>query len=312
MGPATIEEELVSVDDSGHAIAFTTSIPEDAKDRIETSTGADISVFDPYSDPNDITTPDNMPSSYEIIGNVAIITMDEIPDNSDEIVEALLKQNPNVATVLAKTGQLAGEFRVGDYTVLHGEETETVHQEHGCRYRVDPTEVYFSERLGHERERVADRVEDGEHVAVWFAGVGPYAVLIASKNDVTVDAIEKNPRGCSYMEDNIERNGLGDRVTAHCGDVREIVPDLEAPDRVIMPLPGHAQEFIDLAVKTITPGGTIHYYRFSDEDDLWTDPLQEVRDAAERAGRAITILEKEICGHHSPYTYRTCVDVRVR
>lgn len=309
--PATVEEHLDSIDDRDHAIAFTTSIPEDEKERIEVKTGADISVFDPYSDEQDIDTPDNMPSSYEIIGDIAIINLDEIPDNSDEIVDALLEQNPNVGTVLAKTGKLEGEFRVGDYTLLHGEETETVHREHGCRYRVDPTKVYFSERLGHERERVAGKVEDGEHVAVWFAGVGPYAILMAAEHDVTVDAIEKNPRGCSYMEDNIELNGVGGRVTAHCGDVSEIAPDLKAPDRIIMPLPGHADRFIDLAVETIAPGGTIHYYRFSDEDDLWNDPLQELEDAAERAGREITVLEKEICGHHSPYTYRVCVDVRV-
>jgi tRNA G37 N-methylase Trm5 len=113
------------------------------------------------------------------------------------------------------------------------------------------------------------------------------------------------------MEDNIELNGVGDRVTAHCGDVSEIAPDLEAPDRIIMPLPGHADEFIDLAVETIAPGGTIQYYRFSDEDDLWTAPIQELEDAAERAGREITVIEQEICGHHSPYTYRVCVDARV-
>ncbi len=310
-GPGEIEEQLESAGKEDRTIVFTTAIPEDEKDRIEDETGADVSVFDPYSDENDIDTPDNMPSSYEIIGDIAIINMDEIPDNSDEIVEALLEQNPNVRTVLAKTGKLEGEFRVGDYTVLHGDGTETVHREHGCRYRVDPTDVYFSERLGHERERVTGKVEDGEHVAVWFAGVGPYAVLIATDHDATVDAIEKNPAGCRYMEDNIELNDVQDRVTAHCGDVSEIAPGLEAPDRIIMPLPGHADEFVDLAVETIASGGTIHYYRFSDEDDLWTDPVQELEDAAQRMGREITVLEKEICGHHSPYTYRICVDARV-
>ncbi|MDY6770587.1 MAG: class I SAM-dependent methyltransferase family protein [Candidatus Nanohaloarchaea archaeon] len=313
---ATIDEieERIADDRDTRTIVFTDlDVDEDEKKALEERCGdnVELSLFDPYQEQEAPDVPDNMPSSYEIIGDVAVLNLDTMPDNRDEIADAVIRQNPNVETVLAKTGSLSGEFRVGDYVPLRGDRTETVHREHGCRYRVDPTKVYFSERLGHERKRVADQVRDGEHVQVWFAGAGPYAVLFARKHDVTVDAIEKNPVGCDYLEQNIELNSVEDQVTAHCGDVREVVPDLDAPDRIVMPLPGSADEFLDLAFDVAPEGCTVHYYRFSEEEDRWEQPISEIRDTAERAGATVSIDRKEVCGHYAPYVDRVCVDFTV-
>ncbi|MFB6115626.1 MAG: hypothetical protein ABEK04_05090, partial [Candidatus Nanohalobium sp.] len=59
--------------------------------------------------------------SYEIIGDIAVIS--ELTVDEDEAVEGILDHHPHVETILLKKGGLKGEFRVGDYEKLYGEET---------------------------------------------------------------------------------------------------------------------------------------------------------------------------------------------
>lgn len=299
-------------DPDRRTIAFVRDEPDDVPEDI------DISVFDTSEDEDAVDAPETMPSSYEVIGDIAVLNLedDQLADAS-EIAETIMHQQPNIRTVLQKEEPLSGEFRVGAYSKIAGDGTETTHVEHGARFRVDPTEVYFSERLGHERERIMDLVDDGEHVAVWFGGVGPYAVLIARHTGADqVDTIEKNPVGHSYAEDNIELNGVGDHVTAHRGDVRKVAPKLERPDRIIMPLPGSADAFLELALERVTDGGTVHYYRFGEQDPEtgemdWGAVETEVETAAAAVGREVEVVHREVCGHYAPYIERVCLDLRV-
>ncbi|MDY6778179.1 MAG: class I SAM-dependent methyltransferase family protein [Candidatus Nanohaloarchaea archaeon] len=290
-------------------------LDEQQQDRVEQAArkkGFETSYLG-QEEEHDIDTPDAMPSSYEIIGDIAILNLDDKQmEQAEKIARAVKKQNPNIQTVLNKQDSLSGEYRVGDYKTILGSETETIHIEHGCRYRVDPTQVYFSERLGHERERILQQIQQAETIQVWFAGVGPYAILFARKaSPEQVHAIEKNPQACEYLQENIELNSVEDTVTAHCGDVREIAPDLGTADRIVMPLPGSADDFLDLALQHINTDGVIHYYRFCSEDDQWEQPLQEIREAADRQGRQVEIETKEVCGHYAPYIDRVCIDIRV-
>ena len=254
-----------------------------------------------------------MPSSYEILGDVAVLTLeDDQFENKLDIAEYLVHQNPNVNTVLNKVESLSGEFRVGGYEKILGDSTETVHREHGARLKLDPTKVFFSERLSHERQRVVEKVEDGETVQVWFAGVGPYPVIAALKKDPEkVYAIEKNPDACEYLKENIKLNKVEDTVEAFCGDVREIAPELEKADRIIMPLPKGARDFLGLAFDCLKKGGVIHYYRFAAEEERWEMLEDEIEEVAKEKGRYFEIIGREVCGHYAPYVHRVCVDFRL-
>ncbi len=258
-------------------------------------------------------TPEFVPSSYEIIGDVAVVNIEEgVEDKKEDIAEHIVKQNPNVKTVLEKTKELSGEFRVGGYRKILGERTETVHIEHGARFKLDPTKVFFSERLSHERQRIVEKVEDGEVVHAWFAGVGPYPVLVArNKNPGKVYAVEKNPDACGYLRENVKLNKVEDRVEVFCGDVEQIVSELEKPDRIIMPLPKGSKNFLDLAFECVKKGGTIHYYRFASEEDMWDKIIDEIREVADKRGESFEVKEKEVCGHYAPYVHRVCVDFKV-
>lgn len=247
--------------------------------------------------------------SYEVIGDVAVIN--EIGDHDpDETVEGILEYNPHIKTVLLKQEPLSGEYRVGDYEVLHGGETETTHTEFGCRYRVDVTAAYFSERLATERKRVVDRIEEGEHVLVIGAGVGPYPILAVRESDPErVVAVEKNPAAFRYLEDNIELNNVGGTVEAVKGDARDVTPD-EKFDRVIVAIPEHGEELLETAFRHTQDNGVIHYYRFV-EDGERDEIEEEIEDVLGDSDAGYDILGRAVCGERGPSVQRVCADIRI-
>ncbi|MFP4038366.1 MAG: class I SAM-dependent methyltransferase [Candidatus Nanohaloarchaea archaeon] len=273
-----------------------------SKDRVFVDEGLEVGEAYTVEEEKDYNLP-----SFELIGDIAIIN-DLAGRDREEAVEGILEYH-NVKTILLKKEGLSGEFRVGEYEKLYGEETETVHKEHGYKFRVDPTEAYYSERFSTERERVADLVEEGEKVLVMFAGVGPFAVLCAEK--AWVVAVEKNPEACKYLEENNGLNGFKEKVEARCGDVRELVPELEEKfDRVVMPLPESASEFLDLAVEAIREDGVIHLYSFVENREF--RPVEkEIEDAVSGRGLEYEIVDRVRCGYKSPSEERYCFDIKI-
>jgi len=248
--------------------------------------------------------------SYELIGDIAVIN--ELVDmDKQEAVEGILGHHPRTKTILLKKEGLRGEFRVGDYEKLYGDETETVHKEFGCRFKVDPTKVYFSERFSTERNRVVSQIEEDEKVLVMFAGVGPFAIMAArNRNPEKVAAVEKNADAVDYMKDNVELNNVEDTVEVFEGDVNDVIPELGDFDRIFMPLPGTANEFLDIAFENVEKEGFIHYYRFL-EDGNWDDLIEEIERGSDRAGRNYEIEDRVVCGHKGPGVDRVCIDIHL-
>lgn len=246
--------------------------------------------------------------SYEIIGDIAVIS--ELTVDEGEAVEGILDHHPHVKTILLKKGGLKGEFRVGDYEKLYGEETETVHREFGCEFKVDPTKAYFSERFSTERDRIVSQIEGCEKVLVMFAGVGPFAVMAAKNaSPEKVVGVEKNPEACDYMKENVKLNDVDDTVEAFCGDVTEI-DYTEKFDRIVMPLPGSADEFLALAMELTEDNGVIHYYRFLEEQN-WEELESEIEQVSREKGLEYEILDRVKCGERGPTVDRVCIDIKV-
>ncbi len=255
--------------------------------------------------------------AFDILGDIAIVE----PGTDGE---KFLKEHKNVNVVLIKKGEVEGEFRIRDYEVAASRPearnfddipallrprkiTETIHRENRCRFKVDPTEAYFSVRLGTERARIAKMVKEGERVLVMFAGVGPYPITIAkiAKPELVV-GVEINPYAVLFFEDNIMLNKCEGNVKAIEGDVKNVVPKLkETFDRVVMPLPKDSENFLYLATKKIKKGGMIHLYKILHENDLKAF-LHELKRSLSRA--EIDVIK---AGEYAPGKFRYCFDIRL-
>jgi len=260
----------------------------------------------------------SLPHAIDFVGDIAII---EIPPELDAyknvIGEAVLKAHKNVRAVLAKAGAVSGAYRLRELSIIAGElKTETVHKEYGCRYYVDLAKVYFSPRLSYEHNRVASLVKEGETVADLFAGVGPFAILIAkTRENVKVYAIDVNPHAVEFLKKNIRLNRVEGKVYPILGDAKQIVKHRLSgvADRVIMNLPEKAIEFVDAACEAIKPtGGIVHFYSFVKASDSLENVTQQFINAVKESGREVEkILFSRFVRATAPYEWQAVLDAKI-
>jgi tRNA (guanine37-N1)-methyltransferase len=261
----------------------------------------------------------SLPHAMDFVGDIAIIEVPpELNSYKKAIGEAILKANKNVRTALAKASAIGGTYRLREFRVIGGEHrTETVHREFGCQYSVDVAKVYFSPRLSYEHKRVASLVEEGETVVDMFAGVGPFAILIAKTHqNVKVYAVDANPQAFEYLKKNIRLNRAVDKVYPFLGDARRVVNEkvTGVADRVIMNLPEKAIEFVDAACRALKPdGGTIHFYSFVKASETVETSKLRFTAAVERAGRKVADIPfSRTVRETAPHEWQAVLDAYVR
>ena len=222
--------------------------------------------------------------SFDIIGDIAIIELSPIAEKYERaIAEALTQVHKSVRTVYSKAGPIVDNLRVRPLHLVLGEDhSETIHREHGCRFKVDVSKAFFSPRLSSEHKRVADQVQPGECVLDMFAGVGPFSILIAKRLDkVKVHAVDANPDAARLIEENAGLNRVQDKITVWSGDAHQLVGRSisRVADRIIMNHPSVAKDFLQDAAGAITlSGGNVHYYTFADGQDCETKAEAELID----------------------------------
>ncbi len=263
-----------------------------------------------------------VPSSYDVVGSrggaVAIVEFPEgAPDHVKlAVAEAIMRINKHVRVVLEKASERKGVFRLREYRVIAGSgSTEVIHVEHGVKLKLDPTKVYFSPREATERLRVARQVRPGEFVMVMFAGVGPYALMIAAVQPGVkgVVAIELNPLAYEYMVENVRLNKVEGKVIPVLGDVKVAARGWYGMcDRVVMPLPKGAHMFLDRAFQCLKPeGGVIHFYHWAPEGDLYSEAFALLEREAVLRGMRVKLLDARIVSEYAPRVYKVCIDARV-
>jgi tRNA (guanine37-N1)-methyltransferase len=206
--------------------------------------------------------------SFDIVGDIAITRFKpESKKHHLTIANAIMDVHKNVRTVLAQTSSVRGNFRLRKLDYITGEKrTVTIHKEFGCLFRVDVRKSYFSPRLIHERMRIARQVGNREKLVNMFAGVGCFSIVIAkNSNAEKVYSIDINPAAFMYMQENIRRNRVYQKVVPLLGDAKEVIKTklCHVVDRVVMPLPGKAFEYLPYSLLALKQrGGWIHYYDF--------------------------------------------------
>jgi len=263
---------------------------------------------------------DRIIKSYDVIGDIAII---RVPENfkpkSPIIAEAIMQTQTHVKTVLRQASAVSGDFRLRQLEWIAGEKkTETLYKEFGCVFRVDLGQCYFSPRLSFERMRVARLVQANETVANMFAGVGSFSILMAKYGRAeNVYSIDVNPSAVKFMRENIRLNRVQGQVVPILGDAKQVIVEnlQNRVDRVVMPLPEKAYEYLDYAVMALKPtGGWIHYYDF-EHSSKREDPVEKVKtkiaEKLQSLGREFTISLGRVVRSTGPNWYQVVLDVQL-
>ena len=256
-------------------------------------------------------------TAYDIVGSIAIIEIDSFLEHKKEtIAKELLSSNPSIKTVVRKKGAHEGELRIQQYEHLAGVETiTTIHKENNCALKIVLDQVYYSARSATERKRICEKVKPNETVLVMFSGCGPFVCTIA-KNTLAkeVIGIELNSVGHELLLENCNLNKLKN-VTAVNGDVRDICEYFAEKnitfDRILMPLPKTANEFLKDAFKVSKKGTIIHLYDFVDERKFPDETIAKIDSEAKNQHIKYTVLDSVLCGQFSPYIHRVCVDFKI-
>jgi len=259
-------------------------------------------------------------SGFDVVGDIAVLRVHENLWTKRELIgETVLKLHGHVRTVLCQTGPVSGLYRLRRLEWVAGEKrSATVHREHGCLFKLDLAKTYFSPRLQHERARVAELIKPGETVLNMFAGVGCFSIIIAKHSQASkVYSIDVNPEALKYMEENVWLNRVHGKVVPILGDAAKVIEKslAGASNRVLMPLPELAYQYLESAVVGLnSAGGWIHYYDFvhAGKDE---DPGEKVASrAAGKLGSFVAgfqIPVKRVVRNVGPNWYQVVLDIQV-
>ncbi|HKM59710.1 MAG TPA: class I SAM-dependent methyltransferase family protein [Candidatus Bathyarchaeia archaeon] len=259
-------------------------------------------------------------NSFDIIGDIAILkAANDNVANAEAVAKQILAVHRRVKTVFWQTGPILGDFRVRELKLAAGDgRTTTRYKESSCVFAVDVEKCYFSPRLSHERARIAALVKNGETVVNMFAGVGCFSVIIA-KNvlQTKVYSIDVNPAAFRYMEENVRINRVYSTVIPLLGDSKDvIISQLQGKaDRVLMPLPEKALEYLPYAISALKlSGGWIHLYDFQHAAGN-ENPVDKTKlNVAQKLGSlgvGYSFVFSRVVRSTGPNWYQTVLDIQV-
>lgn len=256
-----------------------------------------------------------IPKSFDVLGDLVLLepVSDSLLPYINSIGNALLKLNKSAHTVLLKTGKVDGIFRVPSYTFVAGvDKRKTTSTEYGVRLNIDVSKVYYSPRLGCERNRVASLVGDGETVVDMFAGVGPFSILIARRRMAKVYSIDINPDAVALLRENISMNKLRGEVVPILGNAAAVSNTIAGvADRVIMNLPKSSLDFFDAALRVLkSSGGIVHLYVFSGGDPV-QGAAKLLEHRAKPPGVSCTVERTKVVKEVAPHEYMVALDLKI-
>ena len=246
-------------------------------------------------------------SSYDVIGTIAILEIDiKNLKQKKEIAKLLLKTNKKIKTIVRKASEHKGKFRLQKYEFLAGKKIfTTLHKENNIQLKIKINETYFSPRLATERNRINKLIRPNETILVMFSGCGVYPINISKNTKAKkIIGIEINSKANKLAEENIKINNCKN-ITLYNEDVKKIIPRINKKfDRIIMPAPKNAEDYISITKNLLKKKTFIHLYLFSE-----LDKIKEKRKTIQKQFKFLH-LKTTKCGQQSARIYRVCLDLK--
>ncbi len=256
-----------------------------------------------------------VPSSYQKIGDVVVVNLKKELWKYEKVIgRILLKNIPRTRTVCRRTDFITSQFRQPNVKVIAGEKnTETIHKEHGIKYKIDVSKIMFSKGNLTERKRLVSQVKEGEIIIDMFSGIGYFSVGLGKFSKAKkIYAIEINPVAYHYLRENIKLNKVGDKVIPILGDCKKQASELgRVADRVIMGLLPTPKKYLPVAMKIIKNKGIIHYHSILGKNESYEKLLQEVKSIAKKQCFKVELLEWKEVKSYAPKVDHVVLDCKV-
>jgi len=249
-------------------------------------------------------------SGFDIIGNIVILHAPKLTKKGKKLVKKLLKYK-NIKSVYIQS-KIYGRLRKPKLKWIAGKrQTETVHKENACIFKLDIKTCYFSPRLGSDRLEIAKKVKKNEAVLVMFSGVAPYGIVIGKKSKAKeIYCVEISKTASKYAKENIKLNKLNN-VRIIQGDVKRIIPKLKRKfDRIIMARPQLRESFLKQAFMVSKKGTVIHFYDFLKKENI-KEVKAKIEKEAKKARKKVRIMKVKKVREIAPYKYHIRVDFRI-
>ncbi|PIU22109.1 MAG: hypothetical protein COT14_02880 [Candidatus Diapherotrites archaeon CG08_land_8_20_14_0_20_30_16] len=254
-------------------------------------------------------------ASYDTVGGIAILKMTpEMKKKEKELTHLFLQNNPTIKTLVKKASEHHGKYRLEDVKYLAGKKTlKTQVKESGCIFNIELGKMFFSPRLSFERERLAQKVKDGSTIGVFFAGVGPFSIVIAKKNpNCKIYSIELNREAHKCAKENLAQNKIKN-VRVVCADVAKYAQKIkDLCDYIIMPLPKTSDLFLESAYTAIKkkPEGQITLYKFVPKASLYKDLINELKLFAKKKKKKLKVIFKREVRDYNPKIVQIVIDFK--
>jgi tRNA wybutosine-synthesizing protein 2 len=258
-----------------------------------------------------------IPSRWWFVGDIVILPIPkQLEKYSTEIGSAMLHlEGKKRRTVLGKFGPTEGITRIPDFEYLAGDKnTETIHKELGCKFKIDAAKLTFSPGNIGERKRLLDLVSKNEFIVDMFSCIGNLSLPIAvHKAPKQLIAAEINPTAFRYLEENIKLNRVEDIMKGLLGDNRNILSEFEGKaNRVISGYFDVDEEQIRLAFRLCKDNATAHFHlTVPANKELQEQRIAQILALAEKGKRRIANVSRKRVKKYAPGIEHIVLDVDV-
>lgn len=252
----------------------------------------------------------------KFLGDIALVKITgDVEGKEKTIAEKIMSRNPHIRSVIGIYG-VSGKLRTPVARLIAGDSnTETIHREYGCQFKLDALKLMFSLGNSWERVRISRLVTPGEAVVDMFAGIGQFTIPIAVKSGPSkIYSFELNPDAYQYLLENIRLNRVEDRVTPIMDDCRrgDSYGLVGIADRVLMGYHGGTLEYLPYALKFLKPsGGYIHFHELAERDVGWEKLLKSCMEVAGRHGFGVKLYNFREVKTYSPKLSHWVLDLNI-